>query len=1435
MQNLHRDDDGTRSTTGASVGNADWNQDRTGSELTASELTASEQLIWTGQRLDPAAPLYNMALSIEIATALDVPAFLRAFQQLVDTTDALRTSFIEVDGRPRRIVRQHVPARVEVLSLPESDVDDAAVLSILETRTRRVFALDGVLFDCCLIERRRDRFLWYLDQHHLITDAWSVGVLHRRMSALYEAALGTKPDDPAGPSFPRFDAYAEHQRSLRGSTRLSRALAHWDAARGSRNTPLYGDTRAGSGRTRRVRARLGTARATALRETASAAPFRALTPEQSQFQLFATLLLAWVHRISDAESVAIGTPWHNRSTAAFRDTAGLFIELFPLRVAIDDGETFASLGAKVAARTHEVMRHVVPGASASPGARSFGVVLNYITARLGDFAGVPVRADWIHSGHGDHDHRVRLQVHDFDLVGDPVLDFDLDEAAFGPLEREWALRHFLALFDALVADPQSSIASVRLTSWDEEATFAPRGAVVPSPASVLALVERSMRQAPDAVAIRDGERSMTYAELDVASRQLADRLRELGVGPETVVGVALDRSPEMVVAILAILLAGGAFVPLDPAYPDERRAFIVADSGAAFVLTTAENGGLSFRATPSETRGSRGIAIVPVEGPVYQYDHDSSTARADARSARNDNPLAYVLYTSGSTGQPKGVEVTHRSLADYVAWAARQYANDADGKRLTWPLFTSPAFDLTLTSIFVPLASGGTILVYPDEIGASALLVRRVFEDNQADVVKLTPSHLALLRDLDLSRSPVRRLIVGGEDLTRATALAVHHALGGRAEILNEYGPTEATVACMVHRFDPDDPRSSVPIGRPTDNARVHVLDASGNPTPRGVAGEITIAGPRVARGYRGRPDLTALAFVSDPLDANGRRYRTGDVGRWLPGGTLEFLGRRDQQVKVHGVRIELGEIEAALAAHPAVDACVAHVSTLGRVERDARCQRCGLQGAHPEARLDDDGVCAVCRRFESERERVARYFGTMDELRAMLADAKAQSTDENDCLMLYSGGKDSTYALSRIVEMGARPLVFLFDNGFISGQAKDNARRLADSFGLELVVGETPAMPAIFADSLTRFSNVCNGCFKTIYTMAMNLAESRGIRHIVTGLSRGQIFETRLADLYRRGVYEPEAVDRVILDARKAYHRMDDAVARELDVRIFETDAVLDRIRFVDFYRYCDASLEEILDHLARHTPWIRPTDTGRSTNCLINQAGIYVHQTERGFHNYTMPYSWDVRLGHKQREAAVAELDDALDPVAIHDMLDRVGYRPRSASPNDARLVAYYTSRQEIPGSALRRFLERSLPRDVIPAAFVRLDRIPLAPSGKVDRAALPQPETERSTLAGVFVAARTETERLLAEVWGDVLDVQPIGVHDNFFELGGDSMHCVQIVTAARARGVVFAPRDVFVHPTIAGLATVVSRLDAATTLPAAVATEAELAELLEEFGD
>jgi amino acid adenylation domain-containing protein len=832
----------------------------------------------------------------------------------------------------------------------------------------------------------------------------------------------------------------------------------------------------------------------------------------------------------------------------------------------------------------------------------------------------------------------------------------------------------------------------------------------------------------------------------------------------------------------------------------------------------------------------RADAWAPETVTLAEAIHSSEPLTSELQE--DPDALAYLLYTSGSTGRPKGVMVTRRSLANYIHWARQQYC---DGEALCFPLFTSTGFDLTVTSIFTPLVCGGSVVVYASAADGDAFILRRVIEDDRVDVVKLTPSHLALIRDQSLDRSRIRTLILGGEDLSTDLAAATVDSFGGNVTLYNEYGPTEATVACAIHRFDrAQDRGASVPIGRPADNARVYILDSRLRLVPRGVVGEIAISGTGVARGYLGLDDRTRESFVPDPFHPGETMYLTGDRGRCNRAGQLEFLGRADSQVKWRGARIELGEVEAVLAAFPAIRHVAARLVT-ARPSHESmrRCIRCGLENAHPEARIDSEGVCAICHRFEAQREHVAGYFGSMDDLQRILGEARERADGRHDCVVLTSGGKDSTYALCKVVGLGARPLVFHLDNGYISEKALDNVRRVVDELGLELVVGRTPEMNRIFTDSLRRYSNVCNGCFKTIYTLSMKLARERGIDTIVTGLSRGQIFETRLADLYRRGIFDPEIIDRTVLEARKAYHRMDDEVARSLDIEIFADDSVFHEIRFVDFYRYCDATLDEVLGYIGKHTPWIRPSDTGRSTNCRLNEVGIFVHKKERGFHNYALPYSWDVRLGHKERDAATAELDDRIDVRAVREHLDALDYRETSAfGPADSRLVAYYVSDRELSTSELRRFAAEKLTPEAVPALFVRLDALPLTANGKVDRAALPLLEGRRPILERAFVEPRSEAERVLAEAWCETLDLDRAGVDDNYFELGGDSIQCIQIVSIARRRGWVVTPQLLFDHPTLAELArhaeSVGERSTAAALAPAE-ASEAEMAEILEEFGE
>jgi acyl carrier protein len=371
--------------------------------------------------------------------------------------------------------------------------------------------------------------------------------------------------------------------------------------------------------------------------------------------------------------------------------------------------------------------------------------------------------------------------------------------------------------------------------------------------------------------------------------------------------------------------------------------------------------------------------------------------------------------------------------------------------------------------------------------------------------------------------------------------------------------------------------------------------------------------------------------------------------------------------------------------------------------------------------------------------------------------------------------------------------------------------------------------MPAIFRDSLTRFSNVCNGCFKAIYTLGINRAYALGIPVVVTGLTRGQLFETRLTpDLFENGRRSPEEVDAAVLEARKTYHRLDDQVARSLDAKIFRDDRVFEEVQVVDFYRYCDADLTEILSYLDRKAPWIRPSDTGRSTNCLINDVGIYIHQKERGFHNYGLPSSWDVRMGHKTRTQAVEELQDRLDMPRVRRILAEIGYdENRLVGTRDGiRLDAYYVSSRDVSDSELRSHVSRVLPPQLVPRSFTPLQALPLTNHGKIDEAALHSASRSVALSSGRNdTAPEGPVEERIAAIWCDVLGVDHVGRHASLFELGGTSLGAMDIVLrVCEAFDIDLPLRTVFKHATVEQLAKQVEAL-----------IVAEVAEMSEEIAE
>jgi len=939
--------------------------------------------------------------------------------------------------------------------------------------------------------------------------------------------------------------------------------------------------------------------------------------------------------------------------------------------------------------------------------------------------------------------------------------------------------------------------------------FNDTAAPYPSDRTIIDLFRDQVKRTPDTEAIRFESDSLTYRQLDERSNQMAARLASLGVGPGRVTLVFMEHSIEVVVAILGVMKSGAAYVPVDAATPKGRIATILKD------IAQGTDGRIPVAITQTPLQSAIPADLADVLVLDADFRSISSQPATDRESAATPDGIAYMIFTSGSTGVPKGVMIEHRSLVNYIWWAARMYS---PGEALAWPLFSSLAFDLTVTTLFTPLITGGRIVVYRGDPGVQSMVALKVVDDNAVDIMKLTPAHLAMIRDRDLGTTKLRKFIVGGEDFKTELARDITQTIPHPVEIYNEYGPTEATVGCMIHRFDIDkDQAPSVPIGVPAANAGIYVLDEQHRPVAPGVIGEMYIAGDGLAKGYFNRPDLTEERFLvtADPRNAAStlRLYKTGDLARWNSEGRLDFLGRADHQVKVGGARVELGEIEARLLKHPHIQDCavVAMAASASKPATQVRyCERCGLSSDMPGTTYDEAGVCNLCRAFDTYVDKAQTYFKTPEDLEALIAEMKANRKGPYDCIVLLSGGKDSSFMLCKLVALGVKPITFTLDNGFISEGAKANIRRLTSSLGVDHHWGSTPYMNEIFVDSLKRFANVCNGCFKTIYTLATNFAREKQIGYIVTGLSRGQFFETRLTEeVFKRDDYDPARLDALVAEARKEYHRREDAVSRYLDVDVFRNDAIFEEVKFIDFYRYWSVPLEDMLEFLKTQAGWSRPADTGRSTNCLINDVGIYVHKKLRGHHNYALPYSWDVRLGQKTRDEAIDELNDDLDVPRIKQIMTQIGYvEPLAAEDGIARLVAYYVSSKDVSVAELRAHLAEELTESMMPTHFVRLERMPLTTNGKIDRAALPEPTAENIQTEQEFVAPATETEKTLAALWCDLLKVESIGRNDNFFSLGGHSLLVMRAVSRLRETfGVDVQLRNLFERPTVSGLAEVI----------------------------
>jgi amino acid adenylation domain-containing protein len=864
-------------------------------------LSFAQQRLWFQEELARGTSTFHVDLGMILDGPMNWAALEQTLNEISRRHENLRTAFPVIDGELMQLVqpfsRLSLPAvDLSRLSEPEREAIDA---SIANATLDQPFDLEtGPLVRLAVIRHSEQKHSVLCVLHHIVSDGWSRGILIKEVSALYQA-FGRGEPSPLPELKIQYGDYAVWQRDRLQGEALERELTFWKEQLAG--APLLLDLP-----TDRPRPPIQTYRGAAESFTLPvelSQQLKSLSQQQgtTMFMLLLAAFQTLLHRYTNEDDIVVGTTIANRERSELEPLIGFFVNMLALRTDFSGNPSFLALLDQVRETTlrayahqtapfEKLVRELRP--KRNPGYLPlFQAVFS--------FHNQPTLTEMNLSGLTLSVPRREVTTSQIDLLLDL---FESPEGLQGAVQYNADLfdqttivrmmGHFKTLLAAIAAAPEQRLLDLQMLSDEETEQIAvwnqTETRALPN-TCVHELIEAQVKATPDATAATFRGDVLTYAELNRRANQVAHYLRAEGVQPGDLVGICLEHSLEELIALLGVLKAGAGYVALDPEHPSHRIEFALADAKVTTALT-------------HEKLASDWTTI------IGQPD-------TDVNVEVSPDSLAYVIYTSGSTGQPKGAGISHRSLVNYVSWAKDVYLR---GDKLNFALYSSLAFDLTVTSIYVPLITGNTVAIYRRD--AKDALLEEIIADGQAGVCKLTPSHLTLIKDVDNRKSSVRRLIVGGEALGTELTRQVVESFGGGVEVFNEYGPTEATVGCMIYQFDPvNDTRANVPIGRPAANVNLYVLDKWLQPVPTNVTGELFIASPGLAQGYLARPELTAERFIPNPYSPGQRMYRTGDLCRRLRSGDLEYLGRQDEQVKFHGYRIEINEIRYALKKHPQI------------------------------------------------------------------------------------------------------------------------------------------------------------------------------------------------------------------------------------------------------------------------------------------------------------------------------------------------------------------------------------------------------------------------------------------------------------------------------------------------------------------------------------
>ena len=897
-------------------------------------LSWSQERLWFIHQLEGPSATYNIPVVLQISGTVQVDALAKTLDAIARRHNVLRTTFDAVDGKPVQVIHDAVPApgnwplhleswqdwAFDIHGAPHPNLD-TKIHTFTHEQAQKSFDLTALpLARTTLVQLSPSRSILFLEVHHIIWDAWSIGVFSQEFSQLYRAYSQGQPPTLA-PLTIQYTDYTVWQRQWLLGDALATQLDYWKQQLA--NTPALLELPTDHPRPS-VQSFQGNTHIMRLDPALSKRIHK--LAQNHQVTLFMVLLAAFqllLHRYSGQDDIVVGSPIANRQRAELEPLLGFFINTLALRTPINNSDTVRDLLRQVRRTTldayayqdvpfEQIVEALQPKRTlAHTPIFQVLLVLQNAPMKALELPGLTLTPVAEETQVAKFDLTLEIEDSAQGLVGYWIYNSDL----FKDETVTRMGRHFETLLQLMVEDETQTLGSLSLlspaerqqilTDWNDTA--------IPYPQAnqcIHKIFEQQVSLTPDAVAVVYEQKQLSYQDLNHKANQLAHHLENLGVRPDTLVGICVERSLEMVIGLLAILKVGGAYVPVDPSYPQERLQFMLQDAQVSILLTQAS---LFEQLQQQQTQ------LFCLDRDWAKIDHHSSLNLNTELTPEN---LVYVIYTSGSTGQPKGVMNRHGGICNRLLWMQETYGLTSEDRVLQKTPFS---FDVSVWEFFWPLTVGARLIVAKPEGHKDSDYLIDLMVQQQISTVHFVPSMLAaFLQDPHIERlQSLKRVICSGEALSSQLQQDFFAHLG--CELHNLYGPTEAAIDVTAWHCQPDSQGTSVPIGHPIANTQIYILDNGCQPVPIGVPGELHIGGAGLARGYLNRPDLTQERFISNPF-GKGRLYKTGDLARYRADGAIEYIGRIDYQVKLRGFRIELGEIEAVLAQHPQVQQCVAMV-----------------------------------------------------------------------------------------------------------------------------------------------------------------------------------------------------------------------------------------------------------------------------------------------------------------------------------------------------------------------------------------------------------------------------------------------------------------------------------------------------------------------------